>query len=810
MRKVLWIALLLLLVCGAFSQEVQRSWWCANEEWRGYNNGWLQALTTPDIVLPSSPTGDLMLSFMMNMNIEEPAVYEDYDGWDGFNVRISTDGGSTFEVIEPVDGYDCTSMYGFGYNGEGAGVPGWGGSSDGWVQKQFNLNAYAGETVQVRFVFGSDPAFCTIDDGGDPTMFGVLVDNIVIADDTDTCFFDDGGNSGSSELVGTDLIKSPPMPIITDAMAHSGTYSIFARNAYDTTYKIVTPSIHIPDGFLATASFWVYRDIPDENGDDDDYLDDYYVVYVSTDEGLSWDWVAVDWNHPGLDPTWSFLENDDGMNRAEPGLMLYDYMGMDIQFMLEFNYDGNDDGGVGTGVYIDDFAVYGFYGFTYDAGVSNVFTSPINVDQDVLYTIEITGYGVESINPNVYYRIYDSLGTELDFGLLGSASVSFGEHRYRSFTWRPSDPGDYYIISWTTSGADEDPSNDSLRFDFTVPDEHNIELGYDDAVLDTFGGSYLYLTPGLDTLEEIGDGYAVDFETPFAETHLNAISIKGAGIGNIVFALFELTVDGPGFLPETTWTTSLPDSGIDKEVFLFELPEDYVVPFDSFIIAVWAADTESYILPGIDRTTPHDGHSWITDFETDYYNFRNLAGASDPYNEFDFMIRCFVDDGSGLKATLSSGAITLRHDMMTTEPADIETLFYDDFETGDLAGWDSAYTPYVWWHITDDSILVYDDTDIKDRTKPCRFALRQNIPNPFNPTTDISFSVPSVADVSLVIYDISGKAVRTLVNEQMQSGEHRIMWNGKDDNGIPMPSGIYFYRLKVGEQMATRKMMLIR
>jgi hypothetical protein len=93
---------------------------------------------------------------------------------------------------------------------------------------------------------------------------------------------------------------------------------------------------------------------------------------------------------------------------------------------------------------------------------------------------------------------------------------------------------------------------------------------------------------------------------------------------------------------------------------------------------------------------------------------------------------------------------------------------------------------------------------------PADFELSQNYPNPFNPETNIAYNINKKADVSLVIYNMLGQKVRTLVNESKTAGSHNITWNGKNENGIQVPSGIYFYQLKTNAQTAMEKMVMVK
>ncbi len=87
-------------------------------------------------------------------------------------------------------------------------------------------------------------------------------------------------------------------------------------------------------------------------------------------------------------------------------------------------------------------------------------------------------------------------------------------------------------------------------------------------------------------------------------------------------------------------------------------------------------------------------------------------------------------------------------------------------------------------------------------------SLKGCYPNPFNPATTISFSIKEKTPVELIIYNILGQKVRTLVNQPLEKGEHSVVWNGTDNKGRPVASGIYFYRMKAGKYTETQKMIL--
>jgi len=93
---------------------------------------------------------------------------------------------------------------------------------------------------------------------------------------------------------------------------------------------------------------------------------------------------------------------------------------------------------------------------------------------------------------------------------------------------------------------------------------------------------------------------------------------------------------------------------------------------------------------------------------------------------------------------------------------------------------------------------------------PTEFALKQNYPNPFNPTTSIAFDLPAEHDVRLTVYNMLGQKIRTLVNDHRAAGRYAIQWDGKDDSGHMLGSGVYFYNIQAGAFSKTAKMVLLK
>jgi hypothetical protein len=125
-----------------------------------------------------------------------------------------------------------------------------------------------------------------------------------------------------------------------------------------------------------------------------------------------------------------------------------------------------------------------------------------------------------------------------------------------------------------------------------------------------------------------------------------------------------------------------------------------------------------------------------------------------------------------------------------------------------------SYPYHCEFHPSMTGTIVVLSTDVKDETegreKPSEFALSQNYPNPFNQSTKIEFTLAHSGFASLNIYDILGRKVRTLISEHLSSGYKSVLWDGKNDSGKEVASGIYFYQLRIGDFSATKKLVLLK
>jgi hypothetical protein len=97
----------------------------------------------------------------------------------------------------------------------------------------------------------------------------------------------------------------------------------------------------------------------------------------------------------------------------------------------------------------------------------------------------------------------------------------------------------------------------------------------------------------------------------------------------------------------------------------------------------------------------------------------------------------------------------------------------------------------------------------EEKQKNYTFNLLQNYPNPFNPNTKITYQLENEDKVKLTVYDVLGREIITLVDESQKSGEHSVNWNGKNNSGEEVNSGIYFYKLTFQGNSITKKAVFI-
>ncbi|MFP4458874.1 MAG: T9SS type A sorting domain-containing protein [Candidatus Zixiibacteriota bacterium] len=728
------------------------SWWCGDSEIEGYDNGWFQALVTPAISLPSG--GEPTMTFKSKYAVEAPAEYEGYDGWDAMNVRISIDGGESWEVIEPTGGYPASSCFGFGFNHEGEGVPGWGGISSGFVDEEIDLSDYTGEEVHIAFVFGSDPAFCTVDYGdGDDTydasLFGWIIDDIVVENEGAAIFSDDGGDSAPSEMTPQNW-RRPQFFEISSEDYHSESHSLHMANEFETQTIAYSPWFTIPESFLAEVEYWAHIDLPDDANEEGN-LEDYYMVYINymLDEErdtlvrLHYDYGRNSWLEG-----WSIMNGDSIFNGI---LELRGFSG-EVRLAFLALSDGNhtnyasDSSYEGSGLWIDDISVSGRTGLMHNVGVSDIATGPINVGVPVRFTATVDNPGLSDESTIMtLWRMYTA-GYEdtLDIGFFDYPTIASGEYATVADNYTFDEPGDYIMRVWVSRPGDLDPSDDTLELEFTVPHSHDRYMGYDDGVPGGIDRVTAVRTSGYDET-----GLAVVFDSPFTNTYLETVKWWTNRTTNIDIALFTTDIDdrpsyGDPFMTIEDITLTPPEGG---GWVSYTLDDHYPITEEKFALAILAHDEGDTIQIGTDFSPPFPERSFAREYApgTGYYWLKfglGESGINPAFDSTNVLIRCKVNDGESVKEEIVA---------------------------------------------------------------PKEFGLTQNTPNPFNPSTAISYQLDKEMPVKLTVYNVLGQSVANLVDKVQTEGAYTVRFDAEG-----LESGVYFYRLETPENIFTKKMMLMQ
>jgi hypothetical protein len=135
-------------------------------------------------------------------------------------------------------------------------------------------------------------------------------------------------------------------------------------------------------------------------------------------------------------------------------------------------------------------------------------------------------------------------------------------------------------------------------------------------------------------------------------------------------------------------------------------------------------------------------------------------------------------------------------------PTPTDDIMYYRLSAVDISGNVSGYSDTITYImiLTNDANLLI----------PTEFALHQNYPNPFNPTTQIKYDLPEDASVTINIYDLMGRSIKSLVNSNQSAGYRSIQWKGTNNLGEQVSAGIYLYMIQAGDFRQTKKMVLLK
>ncbi len=840
------------------------SWWMGDETIGGYDNHRYVVLDTPDIAITQQ---NPMLTFMVSYNIEPGSTHEDYNAWDGFNVRISTDSGETWQILNGSPAYTSSSCYSFGaIFGEGAGVPGWTGSSSGWQQASFNLGAWSGQTVRIRFAFASDDNSCTIDEDGDPAWFGARIDNIDVAG-----AFQSNANGDDQMTPAYNIDMSGDFWEITDGAAHCP----IENNLLD---ELVSPAITLPSGTHCYFSYRVLCDLPDYDNGNDGILDDYYQVFVKGANDPAW--TRVQYNHSdGETPAWTFIDNTYSSAAFHGNCDLGVWSGETIQ--IKFQVATDDDGNTAnaTGLYIDDVKIYypvslpvpeNLQCYPNDQAIQLIWDRPAIVGQEgwmfwdnreIESFIGIMGpadfevcarFFAEDLLPYVggaitrvkfapgeedcdyWIRIWDGTGTILreqhvEYPSIGGwnlitlqepLSIEFGQvlwigYRALTETGHPCGADTGPMVPEKGAYIRVDGGNWATLLEASEP---TINANWCiEAFVDTDDGRTL---PTLSTRNSRSlNGYEV-YRRPLGGEFGDAIGVLN-GENSTLFIDDNPPINTVlEYAVKAVYTVGISDFSIPGRGFAMaetalEYSHDDGSMEDAFEPAVGEELAVAFELEEsrqikflriyLDEpgNLPLIAKLWSVDPETGIPD-QALNDFAVPANQ---LIEGWNYIALPSKPVLDAGQYCVG--MMGT----MQMSIVGEDTTDPMAT--SFYRDAEGWAVHDTGnfmIRVIADTQIgnEDPSIPRPDFAFSNYPNPFNPETNFSFYLTEPDQVKLEIFNVRGQKVITLTDQRYDSGPHAVNWSGKDFSGKPVSGGIYLCRLTTKNQSAMRKVLLLK
>ena len=768
------------------------SWWCADPNIGGYSDAWVQFIQSPSITIP---VGGATLSAMMKWAIEDYAGASVggtcTDGWDAANVRISTDGGSTWNLLNASnDSYDFYYGYGWIYNDTeydcGGSLEqvaaGWAGQSD-WHEVLFNLNNYAGEDVIIQFAFGSDPAYSTPDDG---SITGLKIDNIEITDDSGDIIFQDNAD---------DELNMTPMNGLEFA------WEQFFYDYGDITqpgsldWEVYPPGAPFNGNTQLDMASYAGSDIrirftgrmdADDDGGNGEglFIDDVHIWKVSVNNlppvtnlnSLAEDAsVTVTWDLP---PSEQYNNDEIYHHDNSADNAYYWTVDNEIRFGSIFTIP------------------FGAETFTVHSAMFAAENN--NGDSDINTVIE--GYNVSSTGLAETTPVY-SMNATLESGELSEVDLGGWEF------------GGSFLISMTAD------SNVSMYVD-EAAETYNSYFSSSD-----FGSNNWY--------ELVADGGGL------GEWIIN---VTVSTTGEIIQPEFNVyrSVDGDDFnatfngmgLTDNVYIDNFVSNGIEYCYQVEAVYEGEASDLAGPTCAMPEAQTiyELYYDDGTDETSINSGfmnplcvkftpEAYPVDlYRATFYCVGNSTG--------DAFLNVWDDDGTdGMPGTLlienwpatfiggywtpislSDFGITITEgsfyvgwvELNSTPPIGVDS---DNPPTNSFIdiGYDLGIEPFG--NYFDGALMIRVEVDSANAlglqedlssSIPNEFGLSQNYPNPFNPNTQIDFALAETGNATLIIYDVRGRVVETLLEKRLSPGYYSFGFNGSN-----LSSGMYFYKLMV-------------
>jgi hypothetical protein len=368
-----------------------------------------------------------------------------------------------------------------------------------------------------------------------------------------------------------------------------------------------------------------------------------------------------------------------------------------------------------------------------------------------------------SSSKNFTYK-FTSYSSGLDIKMIGIGNSKKIVQNIQSNT-QYTEPGfvsDYDTLIFVITNTSNQISNFSLASSGEIIVKAE-EITYDDGSPKTIDGvTYLYLP-------DVGDGWAVKFLPRYGKNKLTKIKMwlvfgqefPGSSVPSNAPKRFKVHIWNIG-------NDSLPSSEIITPFIWPIIPRTNELPKDFVSIDLTSLASKLTNLPG---------SIFIGFTEDDEYYTEIAINNMDPINHSYALMNQNWIPLSEMKVGGNTGSVLLK-------------------------GWNVMIRAYFEYDISSGVKLLTEESP--------GFGLEQNYPNPFNPETNIVYSIPKESIVKVTVYDILGRKVKELLNEKQNKGKYILTWNGEDQKGKRVSSGIYLYRLEAGNYTQTKKLNLMK
>ncbi len=833
---------------GMMGSAGGNNFWGGDEEVGGYLDSWIQYLDTPSISVGSGGSLSTKIYYAIESDAGATVAGSCTDGWDAANIRISADGGATWALLEdPNRPYDFECGYGWIWNDAeydtGGSLnhlaAGWGNDSGIWRNFNADLSAYEGMDVIIRYAFGSDPAYSTADDAD---ITGFQVDAITVSDDSGVLFLDNGDDMSQ---------MSPSGEVWTDQFYDYGGSLLDGRPG-STGWEEYTPGLAFNGNIMMDISDFAGKDVIfriqsryDDNHDGGQgegfYIDDFNISKDLIDNYPAPPGLTADAGDGEVSLTWRDMNAcSDPENTPGDDCIITNDDGEESDGVLDCSGDGDccpaswigdsypdcsdqaygcdltcyecDGGDCGDGTVTVTYNVYRD-GTAIDSGLdeSNYTDTGLTNNQTYEFAVSAVYPDGEESNPSnsvfatpasetVHEEGHDDGSFESGFNVGGGnfsavriSAGSSGEDILRFKWFQFGSGGAFYIKVF-----EDDGGLPGAEIYSTVQTTSSLD-GWNEKDLSTEGlnvsGDFWIGAKEFSSSQPFG----IDTDSNSGDSYQNTGDGWTAIEGNLGYHVFLDCGDNCNDCP----SAGSGDVTADGTVNVLDIVAVVTAILgDGFQDECSAASAD---VTGDGTVNVLDIVAIVTSILGGRIDIDDATSAHLIKGENSLMLESNGYIG-GLQMTLEHGpafSIDLTDEAMV---ADYRTDGNETILVIVVPGSNELFTYTGDFEIVDMIVANSEDRiDVNVINTPREFNLDTAYPNPFNPITNINFTLPFESGITLEVYDMQGRIIEVLVSGDMKPGYHSVIWNADSHS-----SGVYFVKMVAGEYVNTQKLMLIK